>query len=586
MGRRHVTVDASLLLPGHCRVAGDTSLAFYGQCHVSKCTSLSLLESAMSAPLHGFLPEKEKYNGNMPATSAGSCQYQNHTDVHVDICNFSALAPFQQLVSTDLQSLNEVYEKHVALFNFTNKNRYLPLNEKRKWVMDKLREMESIPGTDPDVSYHKRASKTREEDSLHIDGSLKREPEELERETYTSATGKRKQQSVGLASALPADMETDGSEHSKQSNNVQGEGRVLPNVKTTTIREDSSQRDKAAGLEEGEEDMDCSLTPGRGRKRDRAEENASQSSKEEGEKQSEKDDEGSNDEWKEDDEGSDDEWNEDDADMKEDDEDSLEYVHQYVRSLERARTVEFEVRLTHHKHRRNLRAVTTAANDICTKNRFELPETEREINGFYAAQFGLKTKVENDEIQVDLSSYAQHFEWSKSYEEKYAEKRVKKQRNTTGNSKTEEQTDQTTSDSESVDELNRQTTILEAQVNALRDQNRELDENCLNLKDIATGYNREIEAAARLDTRSNPKRRTIIPYRWNNKYETWEIAYHKSMALLTVIDQDCTQQHLKERISDAVLSRAHILGTKKEAREEWKDQEGSLMWADLRPMIL
>ncbi|GBG89256.1 hypothetical protein CBR_g48963 [Chara braunii] len=401
------------------------------------------------------------------------------------------------------------------------------------------------PQTDSACSTPKSTvSKTQVEDSLCIHGSLKRKPDELEREIEASVTGKRKQQSVGLASALPTNMGMNGSENFKQSNTLHGDNRVLPNEETTSMKEDSSSWDKTAGPEGGEEDMDCSLTSGTCKKRDRATSNATQSSTEEGGKQADEDDEESEGELKE-----------DDTKMEEEDKESLEYVQQYVKSLERARSVESKVRLAHHKHLRNLRAVTTMANDINTENKFEVLEKEGEINEFYAAQYSLKTKVENEKMKVNLSSYGQHFTWPKPYEEKNEGKRAKRQRNTASKSKAEEQTNQTTEDSETVDELNRQAAILEAQVNALRDQNRELDDNCLNLKDIVTWYNKEIEAAARLDALTNPKQRTVIPYRWNTTYETWEIAYHVVNSYLRVGKMEIpllvVTNNLSENISES-----------------------------------
>ncbi|GBG64218.1 hypothetical protein CBR_g40918 [Chara braunii] len=56
----------------------------------------------------------------------------------------------------DIQSLNELYEKHAVLFNFSGRSRELPLNEKRRWVMDRLTAMEEVPGKEPEVSYHRR----------------------------------------------------------------------------------------------------------------------------------------------------------------------------------------------------------------------------------------------------------------------------------------------------------------------------------------------------------------------------------------------------------------------------------------------
>ncbi|GBG82248.1 hypothetical protein CBR_g34531 [Chara braunii] len=56
----------------------------------------------------------------------------------------------------DIPSLHELYERHAVLFNFASKSRDLPLNEKRRRVMERLRGLKSIPGVEPEVTYHKR----------------------------------------------------------------------------------------------------------------------------------------------------------------------------------------------------------------------------------------------------------------------------------------------------------------------------------------------------------------------------------------------------------------------------------------------
>ncbi|GBG64640.1 hypothetical protein CBR_g45694 [Chara braunii] len=56
----------------------------------------------------------------------------------------------------DIQSLNDLYEKHAVLFNFSGRSKELSLNEKRRWVMDRLIAMEDVPGKEPEVSYHRR----------------------------------------------------------------------------------------------------------------------------------------------------------------------------------------------------------------------------------------------------------------------------------------------------------------------------------------------------------------------------------------------------------------------------------------------
>ncbi|GBG75887.1 hypothetical protein CBR_g21129 [Chara braunii] len=288
---------------------------------------------------------------------------------------------------------------------------------------------------------------------------------------------------------------------------------------------------------------------------------------------------------------------EEDEDMREEEDEqgqdmnSWDYVQRYVRSLELDKTVEVEVRLAHHKHLRNLnlRAATKVEDTISLENRYEILRKERELNEFYAAQYSMKTRIDKNRITVDTRNYEQHFIWPKSYAEQRAERRAKKNKREEQQGSTDAQdqdTASTTADEESMDELRRQAAILEAQVKVLRDKNRELDENCITLKDVAGGAHKEIEAAARLDACNSPKRRTLIPFHWNSSIGTWEIAYHRSNSLISVQEQECAQKILQETISDSVPTEMHILGSKKEAMEEWKDQENEMQLADLRPLLL
>ncbi|GBG71843.1 hypothetical protein CBR_g10782 [Chara braunii] len=61
-----------------------------------------------------------------------------------------------EYLDEDIQSLNNLYEKHAVLFNFSGRSRELSLNEKRRWVMDRLIALEDVPGKGPEVSYHRR----------------------------------------------------------------------------------------------------------------------------------------------------------------------------------------------------------------------------------------------------------------------------------------------------------------------------------------------------------------------------------------------------------------------------------------------
>ncbi|GBG73968.1 hypothetical protein CBR_g17680 [Chara braunii] len=66
----------------------------------------------------------------------------------------------------DLQTLDELYARHAVLFNFSSKNQDLSLNDKRQWVLERLRGLEHIPGMEPEVSYHKRGRFTLRQSML------------------------------------------------------------------------------------------------------------------------------------------------------------------------------------------------------------------------------------------------------------------------------------------------------------------------------------------------------------------------------------------------------------------------------------
>ncbi|GBG62085.1 hypothetical protein CBR_g28561 [Chara braunii] len=60
----------------------------------------------------------------------------------------------------DMKEVNAVYEKQVVLFNFSHKSKELSLNDKRAWVLDRLRALQTVPGMEPDISLHKRGRNT------------------------------------------------------------------------------------------------------------------------------------------------------------------------------------------------------------------------------------------------------------------------------------------------------------------------------------------------------------------------------------------------------------------------------------------
>ncbi|GBG90251.1 hypothetical protein CBR_g50429 [Chara braunii] len=403
--------------------------------------------------------------------------------------------------------------------------------------------------------------------SMQMDRSLKRKSEEAASDSSRAPSSKGRQRAVGLANALSTNSDTGDSRHSRTSmdeDSAQGSGKDV-DLEGSHHSPQPSTSSKNRSSEASRE-----------RKRTRSESGGNQRTEEEdadGEDEEDTMKDTENESSEEEDEDMESE--EDKQEME-----SLEYVQQYVRSLEPDRTVELEVRLAHHKHLRNLRTTTKVEDNISMENRFEILKKERELNEFYAAQYSMKTKIEKNRITVDTNSYEQRFTWPKSYAEPETERRSKKNKKENKQGSTGEHLQNTsfpTAEDESVEDLRRHAAILEAHVNVLRDQNRELDDQCITLKDVAGGGYKEIEAAAKLYARTSPRRRTIIPYRWNDNFGTWEVAYHKSNELISVPDQDCTQYILRELISDGIPTDMKILGSKKEGMEEWRDQENDCL---------
>ncbi|GBG60648.1 hypothetical protein CBR_g8668 [Chara braunii] len=421
-----------------------------------------------------------------------------------------------------------------------------------------------------------------------MDRSLKRKSDDVVNNSCSMDSIRGRQRSVGLANALSTDngMRVSGySRTGMEGDSSQGTGKDVNAL-------GSSHSSQPTGPSENQSPVDTSQETGK----DVISPGSSRSSQSVGPKEGdyrrteeEESDGESDDDTMQD--SKDESPTEEDEDMgDEDDEqgqsmDSLHYILQYVRSLELDRTVELEVRLAHHKYLRNLRSATKVEDSISMENRFEIIRKEKELNEFYAAQYSMKARTEKNKI---TKSYEQKFSWPKTYVEQRAERMEKrnkrdKEQGTAGESLHE--TSISTKES-SEEDLRRHAAILEAQVNVLRDQNREMDDLCITLKDVAGGGHKEIEAAARLDAGSESRRRTIIPYRWNIKLETWEVAYHGSNSLISVPDQDCTQDALRDFISDSMPTHLRILGSKAEGMEEWRDQENEVQRVDLRPLLV
>ncbi|GBG61713.1 hypothetical protein CBR_g23228 [Chara braunii] len=107
---------------------------------------------------------------------------------------------------------------------------------------------------------------------------------------------------------------------------------------------------------------------------------------------------------------------------------SLEQWIQEVEQLEWGRKIECEIRLAHHKHLRNLKQATQVAEDITSKNRFELLRREGEINEFYAAQYATKARPVKDDIHIQQEEYAKIFQWPKTYHNKEGKGESKKRK--------------------------------------------------------------------------------------------------------------------------------------------------------------
>ncbi|GBG88527.1 hypothetical protein CBR_g47997 [Chara braunii] len=247
---------------------------------------------------------------------------------------------------------------------------------------------------------------------------------------------------------------------------------------------------------------------------------------------------------------------------EEEGEDTVEQCVQFVEQLEWGRKIECKVRLAHHKHLHNLRQATQATGDILSENRYELLKRDEELNEFYAAQYARKSRTNKNEIHMQEEEYNKCFQWPKSYHHKDNKhnnrKRKAREEADQGSeveqaqdsqelrAETEEMTDETEENAK--EELQRQATILEAQVNALKDQNREFEEATINLQKIAQGQQREIEAAARLDEKNGVKQRVVLPCRWNEKHSDWEVAIHRLLELINMKVSACTEEDFRNLI--------------------------------------
>ncbi|GBG71915.1 hypothetical protein CBR_g10851 [Chara braunii] len=218
-----------------------------------------------------------------------------------------------------------------------------------------------------------------------------------------------------------------------------------------------------------------------------------------------------------------------------------------VHVLEWERQVECEVRLAHHKHLRNLKEATTTSEGITTTNRYEILKKEKEINEFYATQYGWKAQNRNNDIQVQNGGYIKQFEWAKTYQPnamKRSERKRKAQqevRQTDRQGQSQATIGEEMGDEELMEDASRQAVILEAQYNVLKDQIWKLGANTMNLEKIAYAPHKEIQVAAKLYAKNSPRCRVILPFRWNEDHKDWEVAIPHSLALVSV-EADCSDQ--------------------------------------------
>ncbi|GBG85813.1 hypothetical protein CBR_g40623 [Chara braunii] len=112
---------------------------------------------------------------------------------------------------------------------------------------------------------------------------------------------------------------------------------------------------------------------------------------------------------------------------------------------------------------------------------------------------------------------------------------------------------------EEVQDLRRQAAILVVQVNLLKDENRELEDDTVDVQKIAKGQWKEIEAAARLEVKNGTRRRVVLPCRWNARHSDWEVAINQSLQLLTAPMEECSGSDLQRLIGGEVPARAFIL---------------------------
>ncbi|GBG59506.1 hypothetical protein CBR_g38530 [Chara braunii] len=123
-------------------------------------------------------------------------------------------------------------------------------------------------------------------------------------------------------------------------------------------------------------------------------------------------------------------------------------------------------------------------------------------------------------------------------------------------------------------------------VNLLKDENRELEDDTVNVQKIAKGQWKEIEAAARLESKNGRRRRVVLPCRWNARHSDWEVAINQSLQMITTPFEECSGSEHQKLLGGEVHAREFILregGVDPMALGE-EGEEGTM--TDFDPLLL
>ncbi|GBG77065.1 hypothetical protein CBR_g23391 [Chara braunii] len=217
----------------------------------------------------------------------------------------------------------------------------------------------------------------------------------------------------------------------------------------------------------------------------------------------------------------------------------------------------------------------------------EEPETlERWVKCVHALEWERQVACE-----VQNEGYSKQFEWPKTYQPnatKRSEHKRKPQQEvqqTDKQGQSQASTREERGDEELMEDARRQAAILEAHINVLKDQNRELGEDTTNLDKIAYAPHKEIEASTKRYARNSLKRKVILPFRWNEDHMDWEVTIHQLLALVTVEEANCSGQSLKGIISEDLPAHAYVIGDWKQEKEDYADTAGTTQAADYNTIM-